>query len=839
MLRSPIFWFILILAIIVDGILIAVWRRRRGLSMRPQSILQDTLSTPKNLQSRIKAWIATLRNPKPAQAQPTTVKPPAIQAPELDTLSPSNFSKDTYQRLLWQLVLPFGLASIPVWLVFKDRWMGDAARFERVRTVFCSVEAFCDLRLPPYFPLILIALLALFLIMRLASKKDVSVKNLGLNKGPAQDLIAMPISDRQRRWAHRLIFLAMLCLVVVAARTWRYGNGQSGAEYAVLYVLLLMSFALHEVSLTAIGKKLKEHGKRWTSMILAHLALIWLLVSIYDTTRTPWLALVATALAYLTVWPYRNRVSPTFWITSLALLVYTLYINAWWTSIAGDDYAFLNDALMVLEQPWVSTSEKLFLGAFTYGSHPYLTNIIQAAFMKLLGVSNFAWRFSSIYVAVMTLPFFFGFLKNFLQERVAVIITILLTGSHYIIAFSRIGYNNMQALFVTALMLYLAAKAIQSSGLWSYAALGAAIGLSFYAFPGALLTVPVPFLLLLTYKGLPSNWQAIKQWGTTAFAALLLISPLFSQPLYWTSKLPGSFLTSTESANPSALFHSFSNFIYALISPLYFIEESHFVVVGYMDVISAGFFFLGLSYLVWRWREERFLLFMLVSFAFMLLAVGVIHNYITPPATRMFMLLPWQVFFAGVGILWLFAQIQRLGFSDQTTRGMINICVVLVLCVNVYQGYRLSFERSGRYQHFITMQLGVLQDFFSQPKNVDHRIVIMNDAVSMNVPIFERMLNLYQVPVDKTRFQIVSVFGNPSQPNILTYEEAIPLFDDENALIMVNPGVAERAPQLAAEYEAYLQSIGKQRCDVYSFIGDLRFWFWYSPELEEYCPLDL
>ena len=730
------------------------------------------------------------------------------------------------------------LTSIPVWLVFQDRWLRDEPRFEGVRTLFCRVEAFCDLRLPPYFPVILVALLTLLLMMRFASR-NVSLESLQSEGLPLSETAAAPVSRRQQRWANGITVLSMLSLIVVVTREWRYGDGLPGAEYAVLYVLLLVSFALREVSLPKVGRRLREHGTRWLAVLLAHLALIWLLVSLYDANRSPWLALTATVLAFFHVWRYRHMVSPALWITSTALLVYTLYINAWWTSIAGDDYAFLSDALMVLGQPWQITAEKLFVGAFTYASHPYLTNILQASFLKLFGVSNFAWRFSSIYVAAMTLPLFYGFLKSFIRDRAAVIITILLAGSHYMIAFSRIGYNNLQALFVTALMLYLAAKAIQSSAIWRYAALGAALGLSFYAFPGAILSVPIPILLLLMYKGAPNNWQAIKQWGTMLFASLLLMAPLFSQPLYWTSKLPGSFLTSAESANPSAFFHIFSNFIYALISPLYFIEESHFVVVGYMDVISAGFFFLGGSYLIWRWRDQRFLLFMLVSFAFMLMAVGVIHNYITPPATRMFLLLPWQVFFSGVGLLWLAAQVRRVGFAAQSIYWLVNICVILVLAVNIYQGFRLSFERSGRYQHFITMQLGLLQNFFAQPRDPDHSIVIMNDAVSMNVPIFERMLDLYQVPVIETNFQIVSVFGNPGQENILPFEEAVAYFHDENALIMVNPGVAERAPQLSAEYEAYLHSIGKQRCDVYSFGGDLRFWFWYSPDLGEYCPLDL
>ena len=828
MLSSPVFWFILITAIVIDGVIIMAWRRKRGLSTRPQAWLEDTLKTPRILFEGAKRWVR----------KPHHFRLPSFTTPYLANFSLSDWSLDLAKASGWQFLLPIGLVSLPVWLAFNHRWLDDELRIDGLREAICTVEALCDLQVPSYFGLIIPALVVLFLVMRIGPRGKASIENLSLTELPLTQLAPLArVSERQRVWAQRIILLAIAGLFIIAVRAWRFENGPPGVEYALIYLLFLLGFALREMNLTSMYSRLREQGSHWLSILLAHFSLIWLLLSVYDASRSPWLVLVLTLLAYFNVWRYRKQVSPVFWVVSASLVLYTLYINAWWTSIAGDDYAFLNDAFLVLEQPWQTTAENLFRGAFTYGSHPFLTNIIQAAFLKIFGLNNFAWRFSSIYVAAMSLPFFYAFLKTFLQQRTALLVTIFLAGSHYIISFSRIGYNNMQALFTTGLILYLASVAIRSSSLWSYAALGAAMGLSFYAFPGAILALPLPLLLVLMYKGLPKTAQAIKQWGTIAMTALMLIVPLFVQPIYWTSKFPGSFLTSAEGANASPVFHLFSNFIYAYISPLHFIEESHFVVVGFLDVLSAGLFFLGLGYVAWRWRGQRFISFMLLSFAFMLLAVGVIHNYITPPATRMFMLLPWFVFFAAAGLFWLFAHIQQLGLSTRATHLLVNFSVILLLAVNVYQGFRLSFERSPRYQHFITMQLGVLNDFFSHPENDANSIVIMNDAVSMNVPIFLRMLDLYQVPVDDERFQFVSVFGNPGQPNIVPFEEAIPQFDDPNTLIMVNPGLAERAPELLKDYEDYLQSIGRQRCEVRSFVGDLRFWFWYSPELERYCPL--
>ena len=105
MLRSPTFWFILILAIVIDGILIIAWRRRRGLSLRLRAVWQDSLNSPKNLYHRLKVRITRSRNPKLGARQHTSIKPPAWQASVLSTLTPKNLSEATFQRLIWQVAV--------------------------------------------------------------------------------------------------------------------------------------------------------------------------------------------------------------------------------------------------------------------------------------------------------------------------------------------------------------------------------------------------------------------------------------------------------------------------------------------------------------------------------------------------------------------------------------------------------------------------------------------------------------------------------------------------------------------------------------------------------------
>ena len=812
-----VFWLISV-AVILDIIILLAWRRKRGVSGRPEALLVRLNAFPHKLigwwkqrvlPSRLVAWLSRL---------PTF---------PLEPVSPR-----IKKRGLLVFGLPLLLAAIPSWFVFEERWLFQENAYPSVRELICNIDFLCRLQFPSYFAFIIPIVLGLFYVAWRTRGQTPTLQTLSLDEVPIK--AAKPddqLPKLQSVLALAVVALALLGLIISALRAYGLFGSWPGMEYAGFYLLLLLGAGLWDTPVHRAGLWFRQHGLRVLSIIVAHLSLIWLLASMYNRQAAPWSALLVAAVAMLNVLRYRKEIGPVFWIISVALIVHTIHINAWWFSVIGDDLLFLREAREALASFSGNGYERFFQG----GAHAYLSTLIQASFLALFGENSFAWRFSSIYPAIMSLPLFYGFFNYFLRKRVALLVTVLLAGSHYLMTFDKIGYNNLQALFVMGLMLYLTTRVIRYDRMSSYIFLGAAIGLSFYVFAGALLAVPLPLMLLMFYAP-PRTWQSLKRWGAMALAALILIYPFVLQPVYWQYKHLGTFLTtqSVVTADNNAIWHVFSNFLYTLASPILVIDETHYLAVAYVDLISTVLLLIGVSYLAWHWQGQRFIRFLLVSFVFMVFVTGTIHNYLQPPTTRMFMLLPWFMFFVVVGLLWLGAQLQRIGFSTSAAGRTLLTVITLILIVNVYQAYVLSYQRSGRYHDFTTFLVGIGQEFFNGPQGQENRILVLNDATSAHVSLITGFLDLYQLPVDETNFVELRVFHRPGE-EVLSFSEAAQLLENPEDLVVVNPTLADHAPEVLVLYEGLFQSQGRSVCDVNTSLGHFRFQLWYGTDRPQFC----
>ncbi len=107
--------------------------------------------------------------------------------------------------------------------------------------------------------------------------------------------------------------------------------------------------------------------------------------------------------------------------------------------------------------------------------------------------------------------------------------------------------------------------------------------------------------------------------------------------------------------------HLATNLLYAALSHLYTPHETHFVVVSYVDPLTAALVWIGLACFLWLAVRERFAAFSLIGFTALLLLAGASHDRQFPTATRMFLLLPWYALFAAAGLTWLLAELQSVG----------------------------------------------------------------------------------------------------------------------------------------------------------------------------------
>ncbi len=709
------------------------------------------------------------------------------------------------------------LAALPPALVVLDRWLGQAVISPTLDKWWCRVALLCHSPFPHYFLLIFGCCLAVPLLVWW-SRHDPELgfpNRLRATLAPA----VQAASPAQLRAGNAVLCCSGIALgaIVVRAASLRQ---LPGWELAAALLAYLVGWGLREISAQSLVNACRQNRDVLLALVLAHLALVALLADCYSGQQLKPLSALLFALAALNLLYHRRQVHPVFWIASLALVLYTLELNAWWFAVAGDEYSFFNVAKRTLEQENLATiGSKLFLGVEVFGSHPYVSTLIQAAFMKLFGVGNFGWRFSSIYPAAMSIPLFYYFFRAFVSRQTALFASALLAASHYLMAFSRIGYNNTQALLAMALVLAASVWALRSNGHLAYVVLGLAVGLCFYIYPAALYAVPLPFLLLLLHAP-PRSRRAAGRWLVLLVSVLVSIFPLFLQPAYWQSKATGTMLAEPEflGSASNAATRLGQALAYAAASFLYALRETHFVVASYVDPLSGALVLLGLASLLRLARRNPAARELLLCFGVLFLLVGGSHNEVLPLTTRMFLLLPWWALFAAVGLSWLGRQIGDLVSDQRTVTAFYVVALVAAFALNLYQAYSLGPRRQDRYQNEVTLYLRMALQAQQQRDRAMPTFVFVTDPTWSPVGISDNLHPVY-FPTLPPKLVPVVVTEN-ALPS-----EAQALIADPNTLVVIMPWAAEG---WKGELGQALGALGKVPCDITTLTGRVRFQLWHS-----------
>jgi len=708
------------------------------------------------------------------------------------------------------------LAALPPWLVVWDRWLGRPLTSPAVKQLWCKVAFLCDSALPPYFLLVFACFLGVLVLVWWNKYNPVVV----LRESPVAPTVRADqrVSLGQSRLGRAMLLFSGMALAIIILRAASVGK-VPGWELALALLTYLLGWLLLEISLADVLVAWRQNRDIFLSLVLGHLALVGFLANASSLDGASWLFPVLLALAFLNLLRHVRQVHPLFWIISLALVFCTLQINAWWFAVAGDEYAFFHVAKRILERESLAVvGTKLFHGLEVYGSHPYLSSLIQAVSMKLLGISNFGWRFSSIYLSAISIGMFFLFFRTFAPRDTALLASVFLGSSHYLMNFAKIGYNNLQALFAMSLALWATAWALKTKRQLAFAVLGLAIGFCFYVYPAALYVIPIPGLFLLVYAP-PRSRRAVSGWVILIVSALLCMFPLFLQPDYWHSKLTGTFLGSLDSVQQvgtapgdfaSSLLHASWSFVYAT-------RESHFVAASHVDPLSAALVIVGLAYLLKLVPKTRPALLLILSFAVLLVLAGASHGARLPPTTRMFLLLPWLALFAAVGLTWIQEQIRRLLGKQWPMASFTLVVLTVVIGLNLYQAYSLSPLRMERYQNEVTLYLRMAMQAQQQSDTLP-TFVFITDPTWSPQGISD---NLHPVYFPVSPPQLVSVIV--TDMNIP--DAARPLISDPNSVVVIKPWLEEG---WKAALEASLRSLGKSPCDIKTLTGRVRFQLWHS-----------
>jgi 4-amino-4-deoxy-L-arabinose transferase-like glycosyltransferase len=709
------------------------------------------------------------------------------------------------------------LAIVPPALVFVDRWLMNQRVLELFRTWWCRANILCGSAYPSYFlivfPCLLLCLPLVWILMRRLPEGWL----LPRLTWPA-DRQGTPISAGQTLTSRLLFVSAGLALALIALRTVTR-HQVPGWELALAYTVFLLAWALREEPVADVWAALRRRQGPLTAILFGEVALLIALASRYGQYRFHWITAVLVLLAATNLWRYRRAIHPIVWIATLALVLYTTNMSAWWLSAIGDEYSFWTYAREIAEKQRLTfIGANLFNGQAVYSAHPYLSSLIQAVFMKLFGSDGFGWRVSNACLSAAAVFLLYLFARTFVPRRTALMTALFLTISHYIISFGKIGYNNLQALFAEALVLAFAAWAVRTRRLFAFALLGAGMGFCFYVYPAALYVVPLPIVLLLFYLP-PVTRAALGRWVVMLVSASILIMPLLIQPGYWQAKIAGTLFYNPEITQTAfgAASHFIRNFLYAALSHLYAPHETHFVVVSYVDPLTAAFTWVGLACFLRLAFRQRFAAFSLTSFAVLLFLVGASHDRQFPTATRMFLLLPWYALFAAAGLTWLLAELRSVGLLQGHGSSLVALIFVIALGLNLYQAYPLARNRMGGLQSLETLFLRTVQRAQRGEEAARKTYVFVTDPSWSSVGI-QMIPEIYPV---RAKISEV-VISDPSLP-----ESAARLIADRNTLVIIKPWLD---PTWQAALEAPLRALGKEPCPIRTTNGDVRFTLWHAAD---------
>ncbi|MDX9864100.1 MAG: glycosyltransferase family 39 protein [Anaerolineaceae bacterium] len=699
---------------------------------------------------------------------------------------PETAQKTTH---LAEHILLAGCALLPALSLTVDRWLGLPLGMPW-ETAWLRSDFLIQTGLPAWSPLALLCITAAFYIFTRLPQRD-AVPN-----PPVDDSPSTPANPERQRTAR--ILLGAAALGAAASFIGGLTGRTPGGEILIILLLYLAGRLLPD-----LPPKPFQSLPAWLLPGAAfHLTLILTLRSLATGFGALPVWGITLLLSVWLLWPHRKSIPLIWWIFNAAMVLYTIGINNWRFAIVGDEYPFFLYGLNILEKQSPGTVfSNFFRAQVVYERFTYLSSLLQAVSMALLGKDSFGWRFGGIYLAALSIPLLYDFSKAYLHQRTALIFAALMAVSHYLMNFSKVGYNNMQALFLLSLLLWLGGKAARSGRTNWLTLLGAAAGLCFYVYPLALIALPLPFLLLYLHRK-PGTGRPSRRWLLVIAPLTILLLPLFFQPGYWQTLVSASVI---QSYDPRLhLSHFFANLLAAFSSFFYAPTQTHFVAAAWLDPVSAALAVIGLAWTMRQARRETFARFLLLAFLFLLIGAGAIHDRALPIVPHMFLVLPCFLLLAALGIEWL---LQTLPKPKVPVFGVILgvLGIVFLAGLNFVQAYTLNLTQADAYFEEERIFLRLMQRDAAH-ETINDRSYLYFTSPDTQLQLVYALQQAYHLPPAPAQIIHIPV---EEIPEFSTY--MIHLLRDENSVAILGPGLEA---SLRGELERELVSHGKAPCVV-------------------------
>ena len=427
-------------------------------------------------------------------------------------------------------------------------------------------------------------------------------------------------------------------------------------------------------------------------------------------------------------------------------------VNSWYYSAIGDEYAFFNFARDIalgnIHLSFFPETGKtsIFSQKGVYEVVPVINSAFQSLVMKVFGTDHQGWITSSIVIVILSLWFFYFLIKDFFGRATAIVSSIIFISSHYLWAFTHLGYWNIQVFFSPLAAFFFFFRGIKTRKILLLFLAGIFSGLGFYTYMSSYITILLlSIFIFFNFKHFQRHKNLIAAFFT-GFITPIIPYFLVNNGLAGSEMLRRSVFGSQEIPNNERLVYFFKNLYGSFIAFYQNSKTSHFVSGSLVDSVTAIFFSLGLIHMVISLKKFYFVL---TCFTAALIIAGGFSQYTYTPITRLLFLLPITSFIAAFALIQVNTfLIRKLSFLDYKLFPAIIIFIILVLNIN-----RFYYQTPLKID--MTPEALAIKALTTSCKNSLSSTVIGN-----TVPLLTPALNSYKLNISLMSYNSASSFFN-------------------------------------------------------------------------------
>lgn len=380
--------------------------------------------------------------------------------------------------------------------------------------------------------------------------------------------------------------------------------------------------------------------------------------------------------------------------------------TSWYYSSIGDEYAFFSFAQKIItgETPVSIFSNPQALNFFSqkgvYDVVPIAGSVYQSAVMAIAGMNHQGWILSSVLIVILSLWFFYFLVKDRYGKRVAAYAAVFFITSHYLWAFTHLGYWNIHVLLMPLAAFFFFQRGILKKKWYLFLIAGIFAGLGFYTYFTA--RIALPFLLLWSMYEHRFFKQNFFFFIIFCIGVAVLLVPYIAanQEAVIGQMIERSAVGSTELVGHNRFLLGASNITHSFLGFFKNSQTSHFVSGSLVDPLTGIFFAAGLILFLFGWKKHGGVL---IFFFLSLIAIAGFSPYLYTPITRLFFLLPFVACLAGYSLEKLRLYTEKK--YPHIRLSLIPIAILaLVLLLNLYRFYIYTPKQMDLTPEALTLQ---------------------------------------------------------------------------------------------------------------------------------------